>query len=258
MNTIHNILVPIDFSESALAAIKYVLGMARKDRKVNFSLLHIVEGGMNTYEAEEKLKQIKLDWFDPEEISCKTFVHPGVLMDTVADLIEDQNIDLVVMGTGGTDDLTINTHTAQLIELIDRPVWVIPKNVDTFKLDNIALALDENELDNASDLQVFHDVARWYNARVHLLKVDPEHKERKQVALKKEETLEYYLDSLEYHYSFPKNSDIEQGINDYIANHNIDALAIIPRIHAQNSKPSSGLLTKALASHSKIPLLVID
>ncbi|MCV9385351.1 universal stress protein [Reichenbachiella ulvae] len=258
MNIIQNILIPVDFSEVALGAVKYVLGMARGDRKVNFTLLHIAEAGSDLAEADLRLKQLKEEWFDPEDFTCQTLVKEGVLMNSVADLVTEEKIDLVVMGTAGSQDESVNTHTAQLIELIDCPVWVIPNPAADFKLNNIALALDENELDNASDLRVFHEIARWYNAKVHLLKVDPEDKERKKVALKKEETLEYYLDSLEYHYSFPKNSDIEEGINQYISNNDIDALAIIPRIHAQNSQPSKGKLTKALASHSKVPLLVID
>jgi hypothetical protein len=73
-----------------------------------------------------------------------------------------------------------------------------------------------------------------------------------------EEVLEYYLDSLLYFHAFPQNSDIELGITNYVDQNDIDLLAIIPRNHAKQAKPSEGRLTKLLTLHTKVPLLTID
>ncbi|MGL1887932.1 MAG: universal stress protein [Reichenbachiella sp.] len=258
MNIINNILVPVDFSLSADNAINYVIALSRSDRKIRFTLLHSVESDANVEDAKKKLEEIKATHFDNEHIGCETIVLTGSLHKCVNQVLTEFKIDMIVMGTAGEVDQHHPTKTAELICQVDIPVWVIPQNITNFKLKNIALALDEKELDNASDLQVFHDIAKWYNAKVHLLKVDPENKERKKMDLRKEYTLEYYLDNLDYHYSFPKNSDIEAGICDYMNDNDVDALAIICRLHAKKTEPSEGRLTKALASHTKVPLLVLD
>ena len=71
-------------------------------------------------------------------------------------------------------------------------------------------------------------------------------------------TLEYYLETLDYRHAFPQNTDIEQGIANYIREHDINLLAILPRNHAQKTEPSEGRLTKLLTLRTEIPLLAID
>ena len=75
---------------------------------------------------------------------------------------------------------------------------------------------------------------------------------------KNDSILEYYLETLHYHHVFPKNTDIEKGIFEYVKEKNIDMLAILPRNHAKKSKPSEGRLTRLLTLHTEVPLLTID
>lgn len=70
--------------------------------------------------------------------------------------------------------------------------------------------------------------------------------------------LEYYLETLDYRHAFPQNADIERGITDYVDEHHIDLLVILPRNHAQKTKPSEGRLTKLLTLRTQIPLLAVD
>lgn len=258
MNIIKNILVPVDFSPSANNAINYVQGLAKNDRRVKFTLLNCISDDSARTLSTEQLDNVKKKYFDDENIACETVIMTGKLHTCVSSIMTTSKMDMIIMGTSGQVDENHPSKTVDLIEHVDCPVWVIPKNATHFNLNNIALALDEKELDEAADLSVFHDIAKWHNTKVHLLKVDPEGSKREKLDLRKEYTLEYYLDNLDYHYSFPKNSDIEQGIYNYIEENKIDTLAIIPRMHAKNSTPSKGNLTKALVSYCKFPLLIID
>ena len=165
----------------------------------------------------------------------------------------------MVFGTAGSDDEDpLETHTTQFLKEADCPVLIVPMNTNGFSLKSIALALDENEIDNAVDLSVFHDMAKWFDASVHLLKVNKIGQQPVTDQLKKQDTLDYYMEGLDYQYSFPESGDIEQGLRGYIRDNKIDALAILPRNHAQRSQPSEGRLTKVLAKHIKVPLLVLD
>ncbi|UXP30964.1 universal stress protein [Reichenbachiella agarivorans] len=258
MNIINHILIPIDFSNSAMSAIQYAIGMSKGDRKIKYTLLNVSSDKNQLTEVEYKLDQIASDLFEPFGIPCEVLVTTGLLADNIIQLKEKLKVDLIIMGTGGSENTNNKTHTVEILEKVNCPVWIIPENTHGFQLRNIAMALDENEWDSPAGLRFFHDIAKWYNAKVHLLKIDTENQIQGPASLKKESTMEYYLDNLDYHYSFPKNSDIEDGINTYVLAHQIDTLAIIPRIHAVHNPPSKGKLTKVLALHSKIPLLVID
>ncbi|MEP2026013.1 MAG: universal stress protein [Reichenbachiella sp.] len=255
MNIINKVLIPLDFSESAINAAKYVSGMIARDRRITCILYHVSQH-TNLSSDEKKLIEIKSKWFDAKGYDCEVLVTNG---DFVKKLIEDQarlKVDLIVMGMA-ENKLKQRSFTLDLLKDANCPLMIVPQRVADFKLDAIALALDENEFDSKEGLQLFHDIAKWFNAKVHLIKVDKEGKGGVHT-LKTEDTLEYYLESLDYQYSFPVNEDIEKGILNYIRDKGIDALAILPKTHAQKSEPSEGRLTKILAKHTEVPLLVLD
>lgn len=254
MNVINRVLIPIDFSDSAMNAVKYVLGMADRDERIKIFLYHV--DSQNSDHAQQKLTDIKTRIFDSEDIECEVVLAVG---EFVEKLIEDQarlKIDLVVMGMADNKNGN-QSFTVDLLQGADCPLLIVPAKVEGFKLSDIALTLDEEEFDSSKDLRVFHDIAKWFNAKVHLIKVDRDGKGGAHT-LKTEDTLDYYLESLEYHYSFPKNNDLEKGILEYVKDKHIDALAIMPKTHAQKSIPSEGRLTKALAKHIEVPLLILD
>lgn len=257
MNIVSKMLVPVDFSTSAISAIKYVAGIAARDPKLECILYHVCEEGQ-VEDGRQRLYEVKNEIFDKKDIKCTVVVETGDFLKRLVEARVRLGIDLIVMGTAGNVTGNIETHAAELLQSADCPALIIPNGYDEFKLDKIALALDEKEFDNSSDLQVFHDFAKWFNAKVHLIKVDKDGTGGGTGELKNEETIEYYMESLDYQYSFPKNEDIEKGILDYVNENDINALAIMPRTHAQKTTPSEGRLTKLLVKHTTVPLLVLD
>ncbi|MFT7033332.1 MAG: nucleotide-binding universal stress UspA family protein [Cyclobacteriaceae bacterium] len=259
MNTIKKILLPIDFSDSSLNAIKYVIGLAKNDTSVKCDLIYI--GGETLSEGDQKiqlkkLQELKSEYFNKAHVNCDVLVKTGDLNQVILDAKEDREADLIIMGTSGSTGDKDSSNTSELLAKADCPVLVIPKNNSEFKLKNIALAIDDKAFDDSSNLGIIHDFARWFDAKVHLLTVENENSPAKPNS--NAETLEYYLDTLDYRHSFEKNTDIEKGLNDYINQKEIDILAIMPRMHAKNSEPSEGRLTKTLALNCIKPLLVID
>ena len=255
MNTVRKILVPIDFSDSSITAVKYASEMTRQDRKIEFFLIHVQDG--NSKNGKKELDELKEKFFDSRKVPCQAIIKQGELVETLIATNEELSIDLIIFGTAGSVDETINSKTAQLLRKADCSVLIIPASTEGFSLNNIALAVDHKDLDDASKLSVFHDLAKWYNAKVHLVTVDRKDKDNIKLG-KAEQTLEYYLESLDYQHAVPKNKDIEKGIEQYIKEQNIDMLAIMPKNHAKSTEPSDGRLTRLLAAHSSVPLLVID
>lgn len=259
MNKIKKILIPTDFSEVAHGAIDYALNFRQSHSELEMTLLHVTQFPIlldakdNLVKSlEQKVKELS----DLHGVSCNYILESGDLTETILDVQRRKEIDLIVTGTLGSDKIE-TSKTSELVIEADCPVLVIPKKTDSFSIKNIALALDENDIDDSYVLGILHDIARSFDADIHVITISKEGN-----GVIKEDTnesiLEYYLETLDYRHVFPKNSDIEKGIENYVNDKNIDMLVTLPRNHAKKSTPSKGRLTKLLALHTKVPLLALD
>lgn len=118
---IKNILVPVDFTEKSKNALNLAAHMAIR-HKAKLFLLHIcptfnlidrtgkqVIGAETLQEnlsnAENELDELKVDLQVNHNISVTTIIKTENLLDTINDLIHTDNVDLVVMGTSGKQNL---------------------------------------------------------------------------------------------------------------------------------------------------------
>ena len=257
MNNIKKVLVPVDFSDTSENTLKYLSGLVKSSPDIEITLLHICNPDQEISEAlSEQLAGLSSQWVE-QLPTCVCRIECGEIVDTIVNVHQEVSSDLIVMGTHGSHEDDSETNTSKLVLQADCPVLVIPDLIKSFKLKNIALALGENTIDNMGGLKALHDIARSFDATVHILTINrdggsPSVKEENQ------QILEYYLDSLLYFHAFPQNSDIELGIFDYVKEQSIDMLAILPRNHSKSTTPSEGRLTKLLTLHAEVPLLTID
>lgn len=258
-----NILIPIDFSGVSLNALSYAIQFAGGNQNLELNLLHICDKDI-TKEDEDKLKKkfenLILENQGHDTPKIKFTLKKGELISTILEMREKYPIDLVIMGTKGAEDGEPQvTQTSKFVLTADLPVMVIPPNHE-FKLNNIVLALGEDEMQDTSALNVLLDVSRYAKAEVHVLTVI---KKRENLGYseadeRNENTLQYYLENFYSHHSFSENEDIVKGLDDYIKKHDIDMLAIMPNTHSSDSKPSKGKLTQVLTLKSNIPVLILD
>lgn len=262
MNRIHQVLIPTDFSPCAQNAFRYAQHLAVDDDRFALTGLHVPRHPPDKAEQgaiKQRFADMKALLPNRLRDNSEFLVKEGDLIDIILTTQRERNPDLIVMGTDGSDNETkADSRTARLVLEADCPVLVIPAETPAFRVKQIALALDENDIDDESSLGVVHDFARWFGAKVHLLTINSSRGPSPAVDASTESTLEYYLQTLDYRHVFPENTDIVKGIEDYIRENDIDLLAILPRNHAQKTQPSEGRLTKLLALHSPIPLLAID
>jgi len=143
------ILIPTDFSENALNAIKYGLELFKYDRCEIYVLHAYSDEVYNTngllvraefdalkqqvfLNSEANLKKLKKEIlsFSPnpnhEIITCSEF---ETLVDAVNDLADKENIDIIIMGTRGkTNDkkLSFGSNTLNVVKYVKCPVLAIP------------------------------------------------------------------------------------------------------------------------------------
>jgi len=261
MDKISTILVPFDFSKSAKRALEYAVAFVGRDDDVRIVLAHISGHGNfklhpgNFTKLEEKYSRVlknKLEWM----------IQGGSVTQALLDIQKTKKIDLVIMGTLGTnkDSNAEQTNTSKLALEADCPVLVVPNGHRDFQLKRIALVLGKEEIDDTEDLGALLEVARRFNAKVHVVTIKnrPESYGYSEEEEKNEKAIEYYLENFYSERVFIKNEDVVDGILTYASKCDLDLIAILPRNHTKHSEPSEGQLTHLLTLHSNVPVLAID
>ena len=261
MNLINKILIPVDFSDSSINAFHYAINLVKHDRTIQIILLHVIEKDDNPVEMMEAMNQFDtLKCYLPEFVDhLQIIVQHGRLIDTIAETAKSVKPKLIVMGTKGKSRSLMHSesNTSRLVKTLDQSVLVIPQTFTEFHISQMAVAIDE-QIEDPSVLAVVHDLARWFGAKVHLLTIAKEKIPVESAPSDFKDTLEYYMETLDYTFHMSRDVDIVNGISSYIRENNIDVLAILPKTHAKYGTPSAGRLTRVLTLQSHIPLLIID
>ena len=262
MNKIKTILVPYDFTQISKQALDYTFDFIGIDRDIKIVLAHITkEDDAGTIEAAFKeLKEISKSRFRGV---MELVLRKGTLTEALLEIQKEETIDLIVMGTSGETDKhrSIGNNTVNLtLEIDDCPVLAIPNQVLEFSIKKIALVLGKEKIEDRTVLETLLRISRRFNAKVVVLTIQNEegiygYSESDE---RNENLLEYYLEDFYSHHAFIENPDIIQGVANYVKQHDIDMIAVLPRTHAAGNKRSEGLLTKELTMHSKVPVLAID
>ncbi|MCK0160805.1 universal stress protein [Allomuricauda sp. F6463D] len=263
MSRLNKILIPFDFSEASLNALEYATNFVGTERSINILGLYV--GTMPLNESDnDNLRSKFLKLFDSFNVKLKVspefITETGEVISTILSTQEKSGSDVIMMGTMGdriTDEAI--TNTSKLVLKANCPVLSIPYGTEIKEPKEIALVMGGKKIDDKAVLATLLDIARTFNAKVHVLTIYKESIfDEEAVKESNENLLKYYLEHFYAEHSFSKNEDVEQGILDYITEKKIDMLTILPRNHTERSTPSEGRLTKLLTLHSEIPVLALD
>jgi len=271
---IKKILVPFDFSECAENALDFALEISKKtDAKLcllNVSLMPIPYTEVNYYvdygtlnELEETMKEhlYKLKQRKPELLGAET---ETVQMISVADGIIErtkaEDIDLIVMGTKGAkgfNELFFGSHAAQVLRETEVPTLIVPEQYTQNQVTKIAFASDYNSLDDMNETGMLAELGRVFDAEIEIFNVNPTSEPISVEKAFEAAQLEDQLEQTQHSYHEISNKNAEEGIMDYIASHKINMLAMVPRRHSLIEELFKRSLTKKMALHLDIPLLVM-
>ena len=271
------ILFPTDFSEAADKAFLYALRFA-DSFNAELLVLHvydlpIVETPPTPESTQEIFDIVEMNQFEsfreqlPElhkiaernnlgHIRMRNILLYGDLVYNINKVCKDEEIDMVVMGTRGATgfkETFLGSSTASVMMNAPVPVLGVPIEAEYHGIKNIAFTTQYKDKDNQS-LRRTLDIARKFNAETHCLYIknddDPEDLEERineWKMLYNDERVNFFNISGDH---------IEQTILDFIDNQHVDMLVM--RTHKRGF--FEGLfhrsLTKKLAYHTKVPLLV--
>lgn len=269
------ILVPTDFSKTALNATEYAIELAKStnskvilfhvfDVPVTVTDIPVVINSFDDYEKSKKkqLKShiVKLTEKHGTEVSISSVLRPGFLSDELIELIEDMKIDLVVMGITGAGkaaELLIGSNATRVIKDVTCPVITVHDDIKFKSINKIAFACDYEGIEESQGVDKVIDFVKLFEAKLLLINIIDEEQKG---SLKKEISgalLEHVFDKQNHTTSFRKSEDVTEGINRFVDHHNIDLLIMLPKKHTLFSRLFHESNTKKMAFHTHVPLLTI-
>jgi len=267
------ILVPTDFSDHALYALKVAASIAHQIN-AEIKLVHVYDSPLAEYtdqyyydefykqiktDAEEKLNTlVEMDSLKGIRVSKHIVTNMRIWELTTEKEFKDT--DLIVMGShgkSGSNKLFIGSNTEKIVRLADLPVLTIKNEHSDFNVKKMVFTSDYY----AESYTVFKKIqffADLYSAHIHLLKViTPKDFEPTPISKKLLEDFAEHFKLKDYSIHIYNASSIEKGITDFSDEVNADLIAIETHGRTGIAHLINGSLAEDIANHIDRPILSI-
>lgn len=278
------ILFLTDFSEVAENAFIYALSVAEKlNAEINIlHIAHIIEARdedeqiwvhpiaqllqqqqqtdeMIEYNSEvKKLKKIAQD-NHKMNVPVEFHFEKGYFQEIVDEYINDLDIDAVVMGTSGAntvDKKLFGSNTEKLINHLETPLLAVPEHTVYTEVRNFTIAVMLNE----SEYKIVNRLAERLSKSKDSIKcvyVAENEKEALKAEAKKEQW-KANISNPEIPLEIVINSDVIDGLNDFMSSNQTDVLCVIHRHKSFVQRLFSINYSKRLLQYSNTALLIYN
>ncbi len=274
------IVIPTDFSSSADTAINFAVQSA-KIIPVELTLFHAFDLIRNIYadymgiglefvqpqieDINKKMKELKKTIEDTHGVRVNILVAVDSFKVSLLQTIEDEKIDMVIMGTlgaSGIKEKLWGTNTSSIIGKAKIPILAIPANYEWKKPEKFLLATNQFE-NEPSILNFLFELADLYMAQVHIAVMTDEDDQtaetffdHTQKMLQHEKMLkqEYNEESLTATHLYGK--DFEETLQQHVKEKNIDLLVMVAYSRSFWNRIYNPSKTKRMSYHTRTPLLV--
>ena len=277
-----NVLLLTDFSENSWNAIKYAIGF-HEETACNFFLLHasrvshltIANGSYlpdpesieKVYIRPAKAKLLELQKRIAEHISSSskhkfyTISDYNFLVQSVRDLVERKNIELIVLGAKGTSSLKqtiVGSNTRDIITKVACTTLAVPEKAIYTKIKELAFPTDFALQYNLNTLEPILKIIQENNAILRVVHIS---KQAESVLnsdqIKNKELLEDYFQSHTHSFHFLTNKNIEAAVQFFVKSRHVDMLTMV----AKNLNYFQQILfhskVEKINYHIHIPFLVV-
>ncbi|WP_235855461.1 universal stress protein [Flagellimonas pelagia] len=268
------ILVPIDFSQHSEYALEVAAQIA-KQHEAGILILHMIgvadsvldnseiaeeqEAKYYLKMAKSKLKEFtKKDYL--KEIPVEVIIQNYKDFKEVNQVAQEQNCDLVVMGSHGTSglsDLFVGSNTEKVVRTSNVPVLVIKQRHPDFKINTMVFASDL-EKESIPAFKKASAFARLLSASIEIVYINHaganfmgfDDVKKRMDSFKKE--LEEPVEVKFYNYH-----TVEGGLFNYCFRNDIDLLVIPTHGRKGLAHFVVGSLAENVSNHAKMPVMTI-
>ena len=273
------ILVPTDFSKCADNALSFAVQIA-KLVPADIVLVHTVESDTGMYmdymgvqkeqeeqmlhEAAKKLNMIREAIRESESVTVEAKLYTGYVKENILAAVENTKADIAVMGTmGATGGKVWGSKTASVTGGSTVPVIAVPYSYNRSMPEEILFATNRFEKDPGLLTHLF-EIARLFKSRIHAVVFTDEDSATGADFVEHSRELKSYEYFLQQ--KFPgqqiitahlSGSSFEETLQDYTDSNGIDMVAMVSLQRGFLSRVIHPSVTRRMAYHTAIPLLVI-
>jgi nucleotide-binding universal stress UspA family protein len=269
------ILVPTDFSDVATNAIEYAAEFS-KTSKAKLLLFHACHFPIQVSQApflstaedfqleEDSDEQMKLMVQNlrnkyGENFNVDYLSSVGFASDEITLIAEEQNIDLIIMGTHGIEgnNKFFGSNTIQVIKHTHCPILIIPTDVKFQRPEKIIFASDYKKIKDEFILNPLVQIAALYDSEIMIFNV-----EQNGVLSTIDEALEgikldRVFENIKHSYWFSEKKNIVDAINELSYKNHAAMITMIKRQHSFFERIFSSSTTELMTSYSHLPLLML-
>lgn len=274
------ILVPTDFSDNAFNALIYACQVFKYERS-EFFIMHSFadevyknnksskrrdfekskEKAIQNSEVGLKkiLEEVKHQYPNPNH-KYKSVSSFGSLIDDVNDLVNQENMDIVVMGTRGlTNDrsITFGSNTLQVLKYICCPVLAIPEGFKYHAPKEVLFPTNYLVPYKRRELKLLCDMSGSFRSTFHMFYIDPVQK----LTFRQEDNQQFLRECLpkaKLVFDTSEEKDKTIAITKYIVHNDIDMLVLVNSRHSFLEDMLSQSTIDKIGLHIKIPFLVMQ
>ena len=274
------VLIPTDFSNSAMHAIDYALNLNKFER-TNFYFLHAyadeVYGPFKTH-GETSIEERKKTVGNNTDKSLKNLIQKlavreynpkhtyetlsafDTLVDAVNEFANKINIDLVIMGTKGQTadkNITFGSHTVQVFKYVQCPVLAVPLDYKYQQPKKILFPTDYMLPYKRRELKLLDTLASEFKSEIHCLYIS----DFEDLSFRQMDNQRFLKESLGNAFLFferhPTTNKAE-AIMDYIKKKNINLLVMVNSRHSFLEDMLYRSTVDEIGLRLKLPFLVMQ
>lgn len=273
------ILLPTDFSENSMNAIRYAVQLFEA-QECSFILLNtytpviyhveFMEVGSAQFGLLDAMKEtsesrlheiqqkIELEFQNPKHTFSQKSAF-NMLITEVTNLYEQGVMDLIIMGTQGASGLhgvLFGTNTVHILKNAKCPLLAIPKDFEYEKPHELLFPSDYEIDFQAKQLQFIKNIVTQHHSRINILHVTytdeltDTQKENKQ-------TLADFFKNTAHLFHTVHNNSVEKSINEFQLKSRINLLIMMNNKHSFFENLFFGSKVNKIGFQLKIPFLVI-
>lgn len=274
------IIIPTDFSDNALNAIKYALELFKYDKSEVY-FLHAFEDEIykdaeeqrsddlsdvsehirkrTTQSLDNLIKEVYEIWPNPRH-SYHPVASQHSIVDAIDILTDTINADIIVMGTKGKTDsksAILGSNTLKVMRYVAAPVLAIPDGFEYIQPKQIVFATNYLIPYKRRELKLLCDLAVPYRANIDMIYVA----KTPTLSLRQEVNRQFMEDALcknTIHFKHVASTNVYRGINDYCDKTEADMLVMVNSRDTYLEEILFNSTVDAVALQSKIPLLTLQ
>jgi K+-sensing histidine kinase KdpD len=144
-----------------------------------------------------------------------------------------------------------------VIEKVSSPVYIIPPGAKFKGFKKVGLASDFKEVVDRTPVTPIRALVNFFNAELHVLNVDYERKHFKPETPQESLNLDMLLSGMNPVYDFIENTDINEGINDFAEQNNLDLIITLPQKRSFLERVFEKSLTRELLHQTNVPVMCL-